>query len=90
MLDLLDKLVDTIGDQEEHPLMDLLDMVSCLVREQDDRNIDIPNPKPHEALQFFMDARGTRTPFLQNITTPEAVGATLSPIPLTLTKMTHC
>ena len=42
MGDFLNNLIDEIGDREAHPLMGLLDIVGCFVREYEESNTDIP------------------------------------------------
>jgi hypothetical protein len=43
MVDFLNNLIDEIGDREAHPLMGLLDIVGCFVREYEESNTDIPD-----------------------------------------------
>ena len=42
MVDFLNNLIDEIGDREAHPLMGLLDIVGCFVREYEESYMDIP------------------------------------------------
>jgi predicted HTH domain antitoxin len=42
MVDFLNNLIDEIGDRETHPLMGLLDIVGCFVREYEESNTNIP------------------------------------------------
>lgn len=42
MVDFMNNLLDEIGDRETHPLMGLLEIVGCFVREYEESNIDIP------------------------------------------------
>jgi hypothetical protein len=42
MVDFLNNLLDEIGDCETHPLIGLLEIVGCFVREYEESNIDIP------------------------------------------------
>lgn len=43
MVDFLNNLVDEIGDRETHPLVGLLEIVGCFVREYEESNVDIPD-----------------------------------------------
>ncbi len=43
MVDFMNDLLDEIGDRETHPLIGLLEIVGCFVREYDEGNIDIPD-----------------------------------------------
>jgi predicted HTH domain antitoxin len=45
MVDFLNNLIDEIGDRKTHPLMGLLDIVGCFVREYEESNTDIPEPR---------------------------------------------
>ena len=67
MVSLLDKLVDEIGEQESHPLMGLLDIVSFFIRDYEDRNVEMPDSEPHAALRFFMDQHNLRQADLAEI-----------------------
>ena len=61
MVDLLNKLVDEIGDRETHPLMGLLDIASFFVRDyEEQRNIEIPNAEPPAFLRFLMEQHDLR------------------------------
>jgi predicted HTH domain antitoxin len=44
MVDFMNDLLDEIGDHETHPLIGLLEIVGCFVREYEETNIDIPDP----------------------------------------------
>jgi HTH-type transcriptional regulator/antitoxin HigA len=67
MVGLLNKLVDEIGDQETHPLVGLLDIVSFFVRDYEERNIEIPNAKPPAVLRFLIEQHGLRQSDLAGI-----------------------
>jgi HTH-type transcriptional regulator / antitoxin HigA len=60
MVKFMDKLVDRIGDQENHPLMGLLDIVTAFVHDYEERNVEIPDAGPAGALRFLMDQHGLR------------------------------
>ena len=67
MVNLLNELVDEIGDRESHALMGLLDIVSHFVHDYEKRNIEFPNPEPHAVLRFFMEQHNLRQADLANI-----------------------
>lgn len=67
MTDLLNELVDEIGDRESHALMGLLDIVSNFVRDYEERGMEFPDPEPHAVLRFFMDQHHLREADLVNI-----------------------
>ena len=55
MVQLADSLVDAIGDAEQHPLLDLLDLVSELIRAYDADHYVVPDASPREMLRFLME-----------------------------------
>lgn len=60
MVNLLNKLIDEIGDRESHPLMGLLDIVTFFVRDYEERNIQIPEAEPPTVLRFLMEQHKLR------------------------------
>lgn len=60
MVDLMDKLVDQIGDNEDHKLAGLLDLVSTLVERYEEENVQLPEGSPNEVLRFLMEQQGLR------------------------------
>jgi len=67
MVNLLNELVDEIGDRESHSMIGLLDIVSHFVHDYEERNIAFPNPEPHAVLRFFMEQHNLRQADLANI-----------------------
>ena len=53
MVNLMNKLVDEIGDRETHPLIGLLDIVTFFVHDYEERNIEMPNVEPPAFLKFL-------------------------------------
>jgi HTH-type transcriptional regulator/antitoxin HigA len=51
-------LLDVVGDDEEHELADLLDLVGQLVEDYEASRHALPEAAPHEALRFLMDRHG--------------------------------
>jgi len=60
MVKFMDKLLNRIGDQEDHPLMGLLDIVTAFVHDYEERNVEIPDASPSAVLRFLMDQHGLR------------------------------
>ena len=52
---LADTLVDAIGDTEQHPLLDMLDLVSELIRAYDAEHFTVPDASPRNVLRFLME-----------------------------------
>ena len=51
----MNSLLDVVGDDEEHELADLLDLVGQLVQDYEHTRHVIPDALPHEVLRFLMD-----------------------------------
>ena len=51
----MNSLLDVVGDDEEHELADLLDLVGQLVQDYENTHHVIPDALPHEVLRFLMD-----------------------------------
>ena len=51
----IDALLDEIGDDEGHPLADVLDYLAGQVKAYEDKNVEIPEAEPKEVLRFLMD-----------------------------------
>ena len=60
MVAFMNKLLETIGDRETHPLMGLLDIVTVFVRDYEERNVEIPDAEPAAVLRFLMEQHGLR------------------------------
>ena len=43
MINVLDELIDEIGDRESHPMVGLLDIVSLFVHDYEERTMEIPD-----------------------------------------------
>lgn len=51
----MNSLLDEVGDDEEHELASLLDLVGQLVEDYENTRHAIPDAAPHEVLRFLMD-----------------------------------
>lgn len=51
-------LLDSIGDDESHELIGLLDLVAKLVQEYENEKVVIPDAAPGEVLRFLMAQNG--------------------------------
>jgi HTH-type transcriptional regulator/antitoxin HigA len=67
MANLLNELVDEIGDRESHAMMGLLDIVAHFVHDYEERNTEFPNSEPLGALRFLMEQHNLRQADLANI-----------------------
>jgi HTH-type transcriptional regulator/antitoxin HigA len=61
MQELMDQLLDVVGDDEDHPLADLLDVIGMLVAQYEDENTPgLESAKPPEVLKFLMEQHGLK------------------------------
>ena len=58
MVRLADSLTEVIGSAKKHPLLDLFDLVSELIRAYDAEHYVVPDAPPREVLRFLMDQHG--------------------------------
>lgn len=56
----IDTLLDEIGDNENHPLADVLDYLANQVKAYEDENFQIPVAEPREVLRFLMEQHGLK------------------------------
>ena len=56
----LNGLVDVVGDDEDHELAGLLDVVGQFVEEYENAHHVIPDASPHEVLRFLVDQHGLK------------------------------
>jgi HTH-type transcriptional regulator / antitoxin HigA len=78
MVDLVDFLADEVGDNEEHPLSGLLDLVASLVFTYEREHYAISAAEPEEALQFLINARGLAQENLSTIVSSSNLSAILA------------
>lgn len=56
----IEVLLDEVGDNENHPLADVLDYLADQVKAFEDENFQIPEAEPHEVLRFLMEQHGLK------------------------------
>ena len=57
----MEQLLEEIGDDEQHPFADLLDIVSTLVMQYEEDHFDQILPaQPREVLKFLMEQHGLK------------------------------
>ena len=56
----IDVLLDEVGDNESHPLADVLDYLADQVRVYEDENFKIPEAEPSEVLRFLLEQHGLK------------------------------
>lgn len=61
MNELMQSLLQVVGDDEDHELADLLDIVSTLVSQYENaHHAELPPAEPREVLRFFMEQHDLR------------------------------
>jgi HTH-type transcriptional regulator/antitoxin HigA len=75
---LMNSLLDRVGDQEDHPLSGLLDLVSELVADYDARHFAIEASEPNEVLRYLIELRGLRQCDLAEIVPQSNLSAILA------------
>jgi HTH-type transcriptional regulator/antitoxin HigA len=61
MQSLMNELLDEVGDDEDHPLADLLDVIGILVGQYEDENTPGLEPsKPIDVLKFLIEQQGLK------------------------------
>lgn len=67
MVALMNDLLDVVGDNEEHQLAGLLELVSDLVSNYEREHFTIEASEPKDALRFLIEAKGLKQGVLSNI-----------------------
>lgn len=78
MLVLMNSLLDDVGDNEDHPLSSLLDLVSDLVSRYEQVHHAITPAQPKDTLRFLMEARGLKQEALSDIVAQSNLSAILA------------
>ena len=55
---LMNRLLEIVGNDEKHPLADLLEIVGNLVSSYEEREVPLPEAHPREVLRLLMQANG--------------------------------
>jgi HTH-type transcriptional regulator/antitoxin HigA len=75
---LMNYLLDLVGDQEDHALSGLLDLVSELVADYDTNHFAIEASEPNEVLRYLIELRGLKQGDLAEIVPQSNLSAILS------------
>ena len=75
---LMNFLVDMVGDQEDHDLSGLLDLVSELVSDYDTDRYAIEASEPNEVLRYLLESRGLKQSDLAEIVPQSNLSAILA------------
>lgn len=78
MVELADMLSDVIGSSKKHPLLNLFELASELIRAYDLEHFDVPDTKPQELLSFLMEQHGLKQSDLPEVGNQSVVSQILS------------
>ena len=67
MVSFMNALLDDIGDDESHPLVGLLDIVTTFVHDYEERQVQVPEASPAAVLRFLMDQHDLRQTSLADL-----------------------
>lgn len=74
----LDQLLDEIGDDEQHPLYNLLDTLGALIYSYEEENMTIPEGSGVDALRYLMEEHSLTQADLPEIGSQGVVSEILS------------
>ena len=57
---LIERIIEEIGENEEHPLAEVLDLIDDQVGAYEARTVVVPDAPPREVLRFLMESQGLR------------------------------
>lgn len=78
MVNLADSLTEVIGDAKKHPLLDLFDLVSELIRAYDAEHYVVLDAPAREVLRFLMDQHGLAQSDLPEVGNQSVISMLLS------------
>ena len=67
MVALMNFLLEVVGDNEDHPLSGLLDLVGDLISKYEQQHYAIDQIEPEDALRYLIEARGLKQEDLAGI-----------------------
>ena len=74
----LNTLIDEIGDNEQHPLYELLDTLGAVIHTYEEKHYPMPECSGVEMLQFLMEEHQLEPSDLREIGTPDIIWEILS------------
>ena len=77
-IELLNQLLDKVGDDESHPLCDFLHVLGTMIENYEADHVQIPDASGREMLKFFMDQHSLKPSNLPELGTQRIVLETLS------------
>ena len=78
MVRLADSLIEVVGSAKKHPLLDLLDLVSELIRSYDAEHYAVPDASAREVLRFLVEQHGLTQADLPEVGNQSVISMLLS------------
>lgn len=78
MVRLADSLIEVVGSVKKHPLLDLFDLVSELIRSYDAEHYAVPDASAREVLRFLMEQHGLTQADLPEVGNQSVISMLLS------------
>ena len=75
---LMDELLDQIGENETHPLIDILDLVSDRISTYERLHHEEPSGEPRVVLRFLMDQHGLKQDQLRDCASQSRISEILA------------
>jgi HTH-type transcriptional regulator/antitoxin HigA len=75
---LMNSLLDVAGDDEDHPLSSLLDLVSDMIAQYEQEHYAIEAAEPKDALRLLIEARGMKQEDLSTVVPQSNLSAILA------------
>jgi HTH-type transcriptional regulator/antitoxin HigA len=77
-VELLNQLIDEVGDNEQHPLASLLDIVGILVANYEQEHYILPEASPQEVLAYLLEEHQLKQSQLPEVGSQGVVSEILS------------
>lgn len=75
---LANELSDEVGDDENHPLFSLFEIVMDLIERWEVDHVAVPDSPPHEVLRHLLEENGLKQKDLLDIASPSLISDILS------------
>lgn len=77
-IELLNQLLDEVGDDESHPLFNFLDVLGTMIERYEEDHVKIPDVSARDMVKFFMEQHDLKQSDLPEIGTQSVVSEILS------------
>ena len=77
-IELLNQLLDEVGDDASHPLYHFLQVLGIIIGNYEEEHIQIPDASPRDMVKFFMEQHSLKQSDLPELGTQSVVSEILS------------